>query len=186
MSLHRAVLCQLIFMNGKTSFIFKLFRSNRHKGLSREVVMCISYSVRIIVVISDDGVKCQSRNYIWWNRIHHKQIERFAIRLTELYRFSIGHFSKRSLYLSISFCRLFRTYWGLNEKSAIPQMSFSNTFLERDNPFYSHFTGVLTKVQIQGAVSIRKTVLPGMAIPMLKIRRPNGRLIFNMEIAIRR
>ena len=39
---------------------------------------------------------------------------------------------------------------------------------------------------IQGAVSIRKTVLTGMAIPMLKIRRPNGRLIFNMEIAIRR
>ena len=37
-----------------------------------------------------------------------------------------------------------------------------------------------------GAVSIRKTVLPGMAIPMLKLRRPNGRLIFNMEIAIRR
>ena len=39
---------------------------------------------------------------------------------------------------------------------------------------------------VQGAVSIRKTVLPGMAIPMLKIRRPNGRLIFNMEIAKRR
>ena len=38
----------------------------------------------------------------------------------------------------------------------------------------------------QGAVSIRKTVLPGMAIPMLKIRHPNGRLIFNMEITIRR
>ena len=37
-----------------------------------------------------------------------------------------------------------------------------------------------------GAVSIRKMVLPGMAIAMLKIRRPNGRLIFNMEIAIRR
>ena len=37
-----------------------------------------------------------------------------------------------------------------------------------------------------GAVSIRNTVLPGMAIPMLKIRRPIGRLIFNMEIAIRR
>ena len=37
-----------------------------------------------------------------------------------------------------------------------------------------------------GAVSIRKTVLPGVAIPMLKIRRPNGRLIFNMEITIRR
>ena len=41
-------------------------------------------------------------------------------------------------------------------------------------------------LDILGAVSIRKTVLPGMAIPMLKIRRPNGRLIFNMEIAIRR
>ena len=40
--------------------------------------------------------------------------------------------------------------------------------------------------QKQGAVSIRKTVLPGMAIPMLKIRRPNGRLIFNMEITILR
>ena len=38
----------------------------------------------------------------------------------------------------------------------------------------------------QGGVLIRKTVLPGMAIAMLKIRRPNGRLIFNMEIAIRR
>ena len=38
----------------------------------------------------------------------------------------------------------------------------------------------------QGAVSIRKTVLSGMAIPMLKIRRPNGRLIFNMEITIHR
>ena len=41
-------------------------------------------------------------------------------------------------------------------------------------------------VESLGAVSIRKTVLPGMAIPMLKLRRPNGRLIFNMEIAIRR
>ena len=39
---------------------------------------------------------------------------------------------------------------------------------------------------VLGAVSIRKTVLPGMAIPMLKIRRPNGRLIFNMEITIRK
>ena len=38
----------------------------------------------------------------------------------------------------------------------------------------------------QGAVSIRKTVLSGMALPLLKIRRHNGRLIFNMEIAIRR
>ena len=47
-------------------------------------------------------------------------------------------------------------------------------------------TGSSMYAEAQGAVSIRKTVLPGMAIPMLKIRRPNGRLIFNMEIAIRR
>ena len=42
------------------------------------------------------------------------------------------------------------------------------------------------QAQDLGAVSIRKTVLPSVAIPMLKIRRPNGRLIFNLEIAIRR
>ena len=35
-------------------------------------------------------------------------------------------------------------------------------------------------------VSLKKTVLPGMTIHMLKIRRPNGLLIFNMDIAIRR
>ena len=51
-------------------------------------------------------------------------------------------------------------------------------------PTHSHTLPVTQWAQ--GAVSIRKTVLPGMAIPMLKIRRPNGRLIFNMEIAIRR
>ena len=45
---------------------------------------------------------------------------------------------------------------------------------------------VNTYIDLLGAVSIRKTVLPGMAIPMLQIRRPNGRLIFNMEITIRR
>ena len=48
------------------------------------------------------------------------------------------------------------------------------------------FTDERSSGGIQGAVSIRKKVLPGMAIPMLKIRRPSGRLIFNMEIAIRR
>ena len=36
----------------------------------------------------------------------------------------------------------------------------------------------------QGAVSIRKTVLLGMVIPMLKIRCPTSRLIFNMGILI--
>ena len=52
---------------------------------------------------------------------------------------------------------------------------------------YKSSVGIQQYLQkAQGVVSIRKTVLPGMAIPMLKIRRPNGRLIFNMEIAIRR
>ena len=37
-----------------------------------------------------------------------------------------------------------------------------------------------------GAVSIRKTVLPGMTQTQTQTQTPNGRLIFNMEITIRR
>ena len=54
-----------------------------------------------------------------------------------------------------------------------------------DPPTRVHRRTNMVEVHL-GAVSIRKTVLPGMAIPMLKIRRPNGRLTFNMEITIRR
>ena len=64
----------------------------------------------------------------------------------------------------------------------------TDKFLTQDQCMLSLFfmhTKLVNKT-ILGAVSIRKTVLPGMSIPMLKIRRPNGRLIFNMEIAIRR
>ena len=50
----------------------------------------------------------------------------------------------------------------------------------------SPYPGKTVFIFLDGAVSIRKTVLPGMAIPMLKIRRPNDRLIFNIEITIRR
>ena len=57
----------------------------------------------------------------------------------------------------------------------------------------NHYTLLCTQINATsvgvtelGAVSIRKTVLPGVAIPMLKIRRPNGRLIFNIGIAIPR
>ena len=50
-------------------------------------------------------------------------------------------------------------------------------------PASLHFVDAL-HILILGAVSIRKTVLLGMAIPMLKIRRPTGRLIFNMGIPI--
>ena len=52
--------------------------------------------------------------------------------------------------------------------------------------YFSVTVRIVVIIKNQGAVSIRKMVLPGMAIAMLKIRRPNGRLIFNMEIAIRR
>ena len=71
-------------------------------------------------------------------------------------------------------------------------MNLANTYTGGDesiNKSYSHFMSFIIPVWVYGqlgAVSIRKTVLPGMAIPMLKIRRPNGRLIFNIEIAIRR
>ena len=68
------------------------------------------------------------------------------------------------------------TFWRLHFKGN----SWKNNF---ELYFYSNF---IEACEVLGAVSIRKTVLPGMVIPMLKIRRPNGRLIFNMEIAIRR
>ena len=62
-----------------------------------------------------------------------------------------------------------------------------NTRSRKSQPMYSWLSHKKHHlVDELGAVSIRKTVLPGMAIPMLKIRRPNGRLIFNMEITIRR
>ena len=48
----------------------------------------------------------------------------------------------------------------------------------------SNITLYWKEIRYQGAVSIRKTVLLGMVIPMLKIRRPTGRLIFNMGIPI--
>ena len=51
--------------------------------------------------------------------------------------------------------------------------------------FHRRYTLLQCNIQrYQGAVSIRKTVLLGMVIPMLKIRRPTGRLIFNMGIPI--
>ena len=70
-------------------------------------------------------------------------------------------------------------------------MESKDIYLKNREPYRlylytDHESGFESLVQKQGAVSIRKTVLPGMAIPILKIRRPNGRLIFNMDIAIRR
>ena len=72
-------------------------------------------------------------------------------------------------------------FGGLPNAHKIPEKYTQNWKLDARSAEKSH--KIITSL---GAVSIRKTVLPGMAIPMLKIRRPNGRLIFNMEIAIRR
>ena len=65
-------------------------------------------------------------------------------------------------------------------------LAFVASFIPMGSRTRYSMNGRVWKAKQQGAVSIRKTVLPGMAIPMLKIRRPNGRLIFNMEITIRR
>ena len=76
-------------------------------------------------------------------------------------------------------------------ESTVPKLGHLRIDSANDNSlqvniYKSFMSDHMSFTEIQGAVSIRKTVLPGMAIPMLKIRRPNGRLIFNMEIAIRR
>ena len=76
----------------------------------------------------------------------------------------ISNYTAEYMHLRIS------SYLWVNILCFLMALGLYNNYMHRD----------------QGAVSIRKTVLPGMAIPMLKIRRPNGRLIFNMEIAIRR
>ena len=68
--------------------------------------------------------------------------------------------------------------WGTNwsdQRQKVPDCFLTDT-INTNNAMFCD----------QGAVSIRKTVLPGVAIPMLKIRRSNGRLIFNIGIAIPR
>ena len=81
--------------------------------------------------------------------------------------------------------------WGCTTEANLDRTQRIQNLLARimcNNFDYINFRGIemVRTLRLQRAVSIRKTVLPGMAIPMLKIRRPNGRLIFNMEIAIRR
>ena len=82
----------------------------------------------------------------------------------------------------------FMYFYVLCQKWRIKHVqSFKKGYVLKVNELSQSFMIVLSLTsKQQGAVSIRKTVLPGMAIPMLKIRRPNGRLIFNMEITIRR
>ena len=83
---------------------------------------------------------------------------------------SICHLSSSSSYISSS-----------SISSSTSSSSSSLSYISSSSTLYLYIIR-----NDLGAVSIRKTVLPGMGIPMLKIRRPNGRLIFNMEIAIRK
>ena len=61
------------------------------------------------------------------------------------------------------------------------QFRFHTKSLTYRNYMHRHLS-----LNVLGAVSKRKTVLPGIVIPMFKIRRHYGRLIFNMEITKRR
>ena len=81
--------------------------------------------------------------------------------------------------------------WGTRMATMMPRLedSLFTAFMAHAFALMTNYVGQSDRFrdgQHQGAVSIRKTVLPGMASPMLKIRHPNSRLIFNMEIAIRR
>ena len=91
--------------------------------------------------------------------------------------FEISHKILNPYTTKYAFYEVMRIWW------LIISWSYDILSLNEMGPWWS---GQNTPEEFQGAVSIRKTVLPGMAIPMLKIRRPNVRLIFNMEIAIRR
>ena len=72
----------------------------------------------------------------------------------------------------------------LMEQSVRPLQCVICTYRDAWYTWYSELY-VCTQMRTgQGAVSIIKTVLLGMVIPMLKIRRPTGRLIFNMGIPI--
>ena len=79
----------------------------------------------------------------------------------------------------------FDVFFDLSLNKGLRKQWWGWWFETPPRPLWRHCNGV-TKVvgERLGAVSIRKTILLGMAIPMLKIRRPTGRLIFNMGIPI--
>ena len=97
---------------------------------------------------------------------------------------SMGHIKIRLLYFVLfSVALLFFLICSLYFSSWVSSCLNINS-RTRSNWTFSKEIPMADAKSNQGAVSIRKTVLPGMAIPMLKIRRPNGRLIFNMGIPI--
>ena len=114
---------------------------------------------------------------------------------------SIGRIDQRWQNLDVGFSRLVlkragvmpslwnfaSVYFVMTMSSKMNTTFFScNLYKDLRSSLFDYLRQDVPDFDTLGAVSIRKTVLPGMAIPMLKIRRPNGRLIFNMEITIRR
>ena len=111
----------------------------------------------IIITGSNNGLLPGQHQVIIWTNAEVLLIGPLGINISEiLIEIYTISFKKMHLKMSSAQCCLF--HFGLNDLTW----------------------------RLQGAVLITKTVLPGMAIPMLKIRRPDGRLIFNMEIAIHR
>ena len=154
---------------------------------------------------------CRVTWVLWWESTSHQWIhsQRTSNVCFDVFVDVIlnKRFSKYSIYrwFETTWCSLRRHYNHITTKiarfmgptwgppgSCRPQMgpmlapwTLSSGYYQA--PIYQNNSPSPTNAYMhQGAVSIRKTVLPGMAIPMLKIRRPNGRLIFNMEITIRR
>ena len=120
-------------------------------------------------------LKRTPKNKFQWNlkiRISIKMIwKKTACKVFEFY-FSLNNVLQQFSFLLVN------SIWHLKTKvveSNLAKWMWIDCDISMDNIVLSNS---------QGAVSIRKTVLPGMAIPMLKIRRPLGRLIFNMGIAI--
>ena len=115
---------------------------------------------------------------LWWRIMHY---ELFNWLYTQIYFLSADALVKWHMFPSSYFIMDYGGLMGILHLSCyVGDKDFAiMTFKPRNLKVNKRLT-----VGFQGAVSIRKTVLPGMAIPMLKIRRPNGRLIFNMEIAI--
>ena len=129
---------------------------------------------------------------ITWEEFHRRYISNQSLQLAWNYLSEISFKSPRGQWVKEPiFNSRYHAYWCTGDAKTSQIMSRHDTVECHHNAV--QLIAILPLAlwwqqqnKNQGAVSIRKTVLPGMAIPMLKIRRPNGRLIFNMEIAIRR
>ena len=141
--------------------------------------ICIS---QLTIIGSDNGLSTGWRQAIIWTNAGILLIGPLGTNFSEIL-IAIQSFSfkkTRLKMLSVKWQPFCLGLNVLNVSSLVQGIVCQSTQLLRCTVLWSTCHNKL------GAVSIRKTVLPGMAIPMLKIRRPNGRLIFNIGIAIPR